>query len=286
MDIEKAIKKCWDSIEAQIGLPIIEGSGRKMIEDWANIPMTKDPVHLEDALLDLERFNKAVKIVNYLRKGKPDKKSTKVKGMGVKAHQIAVKNFQRRVSIAEFVLFNMYTTHELFYNLYTNKHLPKRRIDWKAILSEWNKKHPSDIMSTTNVFRTTFYRILREQNVLADVLKKAINKQVELVLKKEIPLLSNEVKEALDKEAKAIFEYLNKSGQTRNPEFPQQVITEGIVRRTVYSSFLLSAVDYENDTSLEPRFPLERLSVMHEFIKTLNKQNNSSNLEKGVNNER
>lgn len=263
MDINKVLKDAISKIEAQLGLTKIDESGLKMIEEWANIPMYNDDAHMEDALLDLKRFIRAVEIINYLRKEKPNKISKKHNEMGVKAHQITIKNFQRRVSIAEFVLFGIYTTHELLFNLFSNKPLLKHRINWKLTQSNWNIKHPSDIMSNPNVFRTTFYRILREPDVLDEVLKKAMTKQWEFANKNRVHSIGNEIEEVLKKYSKYVFEH--------TPELSQHGITEEMVNRITYSLFLFSSIDYEKDNLLDPNFPIDRLSFMRDMIMNFDK---------------
>ena len=233
-------------------------------------PPLADPEYVECFVLAIDNILEAHNIFKRIEKGETGESFKKSKNMGLKARKISAKYFRRRVSIAEHVLFGIYTTHELLLRLQCNRPLPKRRINWKSTLFEWNKKRPSDIMSSTNVFRTTFYRILREHNVMKQLLEKVYRRQAKLVgeylNRSHFPMLDNETRESLDKEAKLVFDYIN---GTYNPKHPKRMLTEGMARRVVYSIFLFTSFDYETDSLLEPSTTPDRLSIMHEFIKSI-----------------
>ena len=173
MDLEKAIKKGWDKLEAEIGAAgPIEGQDREKLEEWVGeCPDIEVAEFVEDYLYDLEKTLRLVKILKHLWEGKNVKSSTMAKTkVGVKAAQIANQRFQRRVAIVKFVLFRVYNAFEMFLPLIMNESLPRKCIHWKRMVVEWNQEYPSDIMTSANVFRTTFYRILREPEVLQRII--------------------------------------------------------------------------------------------------------------------
>lgn len=171
MDIEKAIKKSWDNLEAKIGQPL-EGEDRKKITELAGGEPVL-PEFVECYVLGLDNLLKAHDIFKRVERRGPEEDSIMTKGtIGVKAAQIATQRFQRRVAIAEFVLFSIYTSFELFIPLAKNEPLPKKRINWREMITEWNQDYPSDTMTSTTVFRITFYKILREEKILQEILRR------------------------------------------------------------------------------------------------------------------
>jgi len=71
----------------------------------------------------------------------------------------------------------VHTAESLFIPLFKGTRIPKFRINWKEMLKEWNQTHPSDTMTSTQVFRTTFYRILREGEVLQEILNRELTEE-------------------------------------------------------------------------------------------------------------
>ena len=175
MDAEKAIKKAWEKLYAQIGTAApIEGADLDKLENWVGkLPDIAVEEFAEDYLYDLEKFIRAIEIIDSIRRSMGNKSLKVKKTMGIKAAQIAKERFQRRVDIAEFVLFRVYDPIEFYGPLLMNVGtLPKRRINWKEMVKEWNQEHQSDIMTSTDVFRATFYRILREPDVFCGVIAR------------------------------------------------------------------------------------------------------------------
>jgi len=174
MNVEKAIKKAWDKVVAQVGPPD-DSARRKITELAGGEPVLGDSEYVESFVLAIDNLLQAHNIFKRIEKGGTDKDSTMAgRKTGIKAAQIAAQRFQRRVDIAEFVLFSLYTPSELFIPLANNKPLPPKRIDWKTMLAEWNGIHPLDIMTGPGVFRATYGRILREGKVLQEVLEREL----------------------------------------------------------------------------------------------------------------
>lgn len=184
MDIEEKLKEALDKLESE---PIIEDAKDKVsakigkpitIKDLheliGQLPDVMVPQFREDFQTDIANLLRVIKIVDTIRKRKNHKESALKTKTGVKAAQIAAQRFQRRIDIAEFVLFRVHTAESLFIPLFKGISLPKFRINWKETLKEWNQTHTSDTMTSTQVFRTTFYRIMRETEVLQEILSREL----------------------------------------------------------------------------------------------------------------
>lgn len=166
MDLEKAIRPIWRMMERDLGLTAIPDEARDtLIELAGGEPAIADDIEcLKEGLTNMWKGHQVLK---RLENSNPlTERSAKVKRGG--------KHFQRRVYIASFVLFAIYTPPELFIPLIRNEPLPKERINWKRIFNEWNQAHPSDQMTSVSVFTAEFYRILRDKEVLAEILRKEI----------------------------------------------------------------------------------------------------------------
>ncbi|MFC1970461.1 hypothetical protein ACFLV0_00765 [Chloroflexota bacterium] len=169
MDLEKVIRKQWEKLEAQVG-PMGYEDKAKVEELVGGEPVLNDPEYVECFTLAIDNLLAAHTIFKRIERGGTVNESAKVKNVGVKATQIAEQRLWRRATIAAFVVFQTYHLLEVWLPLMMNDPLPNRRIPWKELLMEWNKKYPKDIMSSTDTFRTTFYRILREPDILVQMI--------------------------------------------------------------------------------------------------------------------
>ena len=191
MSREEKFRKAWDNLESE---PIIKDAKDKLstkigkpisVEDLndliGGIPDIMVGEFVEDFQLDVKMRLELITKVDRIRQRKTVKESTIKTKTGVKAAQIAAQRFQRRVDIAEFVLFRVHTPHSLFSPLSMGKPIPKFRIDWKATLKEWNQTQPLDQMTNPHVFSSIFSRILTEDEVLQEILRREMVKQLEIL---------------------------------------------------------------------------------------------------------
>lgn len=181
MNTRDKIKKAWDRLEATVGK--IDDKTRQEFEEIFGIPPTiSDSVFVQEFIDEINKSRKLIEIAHRLRRMKTDEgHAIASRKIGAKAAKIATQRFQRRVGIAEFVLFSIYTFKELYIPLANNELPPKKRINWKETITEWNQTHPSDPMTNTHVFRTTFYRILREDEVLKEILRREFAEERKVV---------------------------------------------------------------------------------------------------------
>jgi hypothetical protein len=168
MTKEDEIERAWDKVASEFGVGALDEKIRKELEESLPPLIRSDTAFVSDYLQDLYARLEWVTMANKIRRttGKVSIEESKPQKKG--------KRFERRVYIASFVLFRIHTPESLFIPLFTGKPIPKFRIDWKAMFNEWNQEHPSDTMSSPTVFRTTFYRILRESEVLQEILKREL----------------------------------------------------------------------------------------------------------------
>jgi len=185
MDVDKVIRKVWHKLETEIG-PIPDEYREDIAELAGGEPVLDDAEYVECFVLEMGIILKAHKLFKQIEKGTVESnKESKLSKRG--------KRFERRAYIGYFILSRLYTTPELYYPLFNRRPITKRRIDWQRMQSEWNDAHPSDTMKSPDVFRTSFYRIMREDEVIQEIFRR-VKAEMDKFMEK-FKELSNTLKE-------------------------------------------------------------------------------------------
>lgn len=171
MDVDKAFRPIFKEIERKTKRRLSDTQKKKLLQMVGGEPWEPGDVRGGKAALR-EQFTVWKNVL------------LDITEKGLTNNQRTGKNnkwFERRVYIASFVLFRVHTPESLFIPLFKGTPIPKFRIDWKAMFKEWNQEHPSDQMTSIPIFSAEFYRILREKEVLAEILKREIVEENEFL---------------------------------------------------------------------------------------------------------
>lgn len=156
MDITKEIKAIRSEAEKELGFPLVEKFW-DIIEDDVGDSATDydgDPEGQEEYIESYRNVTKRyVMAVSALPsiKAKP---STDENGEPTQPKKRYRKCFERRFYLVNFVIDRPYQRGT--------------RIDWKRMVTEWNKSHPSDPMSLS-ALRVEYQRAIKEDNLMLQV---------------------------------------------------------------------------------------------------------------------
>lgn len=152
-DFEKHKAAIWDKCEKECGFPLVREFRNFVEREEVGDPkeyINGDPEGEESYLASLQSVSeKYVTAMRLIPKGKPshDEKPSQPKRRYRKCSE-------RRFYLVNFVIDRPYKRGTL--------------IDWKRMVTEWNRAHPSDLMSLS-ALRVEYQRALKEDSLMLQV---------------------------------------------------------------------------------------------------------------------
>jgi len=167
MNITKELKTIKAEAQGEVDFPLVPEFWKGIESLIGNAPgdFDDDPEGQQNYVREYRNVTEASMLG--LKFGQPPikvKPSTDGNGEPPQPKKIYRKCFERRFYIVDFVVGKGHNTKT-------------HRIDWKVTVMEWNKAHPSDIMSLP-VLKAEYYRAMREgplilQYLVTGALKEA-----------------------------------------------------------------------------------------------------------------
>ena len=162
MDINEQMQRIWRKMEQEIGRSIPEDARAEIVEGVGGDAEDEENLEIVGCAL------------RHISQGFQDLLSRPPIARPAGAPVRRAKPFNRRVYMAYFVISRVYTGPEFFLPLYKGQPIPKRSVPWRELFEEWNELHPSDPMSSVPVFKASFYRAKRDDEVLQEILRREI----------------------------------------------------------------------------------------------------------------